>query len=246
MGSAHEATHPPLDVLKPMAEDVWIVDSGPLNAMGLRIPVRMAVVRLRSGETWLHSPTRFSAELKAEIEELGPIRHLVAPNVAHWQFLKDWQAAVPEAETWAVPGLRRRPAARSRLRSDHDLGPEAPAAWREEIEQVLVRGGFGVSEAAFLHLPSRTLLLTDLVQNMEAEKLGPLERRILGAAGSVAPNGRAPLHLRLAMRANRSEAQAAARRLVEMRPERVIFAHGLWFDRDAPAALARSLRWLTE
>src|SRR5215207_3509605 len=35
-------------------------------------------------------PTRFDARLKAEIEVHGPIRHLVAPNIAHWSFLAEW------------------------------------------------------------------------------------------------------------------------------------------------------------
>ncbi|MFC7553301.1 hypothetical protein ACFQU7_15190 [Pseudoroseomonas wenyumeiae] len=37
------------------------------------------------------------------MENIGPIRHLVAPNIAHWLFLRDWQAACPEATTWGAP-----------------------------------------------------------------------------------------------------------------------------------------------
>ncbi len=103
-----DATYPPLDVLKPVAEGVWIVDSGPLRALGIPLPVRMTVVRLGDGSVWLHSPTRYDAGLHRAIAALGPIRHLVAPNIAHWTFLKDWQAQCPEALTWAAPNLRER------------------------------------------------------------------------------------------------------------------------------------------
>ena len=45
------STYPPLDTLKPVADGVWIVDSGPLRVFGgIPLPVRMAVVRLRGGE----------------------------------------------------------------------------------------------------------------------------------------------------------------------------------------------------
>jgi hypothetical protein len=98
----------PLDILKPVATDIYIVDSGPLYAMGLAIPVRMTVVRLTTGEVWLHSPTRYDERLRSEIERLGPVRHLVASNVAHWSFLKEWQAHCAGAMTWAAPGLRQR------------------------------------------------------------------------------------------------------------------------------------------
>ena len=85
--ASEDVTYPPLDVLKPVADNLWIVDSGPQEAMGLSLPVRMTVVRLGSGDVWLHSPTRYNAELRREIETLGPIRHLVAPNIAHWTHL---------------------------------------------------------------------------------------------------------------------------------------------------------------
>lgn len=47
------------------------------------------------------------------------------------------------------------------------------------------------------------------------------------------------------MRLGGSKARDAGRQLVATRPERVIFAHGRWFDHDAAARLERSLRWLT-
>jgi hypothetical protein len=97
--SHEQATYPPVDVLKPVAEGLWIVDSGPLSAYGLALPLRMTVVRLSSGDLWLHSPTRFDGELKREMEKIGPIRHLVAPDIAHWMHLQDWQRACPEATT---------------------------------------------------------------------------------------------------------------------------------------------------
>jgi hypothetical protein len=33
--------------------------------------------------------------------------------------------------------------------------------------------------------------------------------------------------------------------VIAWEPERVIFAHGRWFDREAAAYLRRSLSWLT-
>src|SRR5690349_10705645 len=173
--------YPPLDVLKPVAPDIWIVDSGPLHAMGLAIPVRMTVVRLKSGDLWLHSPTRYDEGLDSELHRIGTIRHLVAPNVAHWSFLKDWQARYPDVVTWAL-----------------------------DIEQAVVPGGFGVNEVAFFHRSTSTLVLTDLIQNFEPEKISPLVRPLVRLAGAIAPNGKAPVHLRFAINRKRDIAAAAA------------------------------------
>jgi hypothetical protein len=239
--------YPPLDTLKPVEADIWIVDSGPLRAMGLPIPIRMTVVRLQSGEVLLHSPTRYDEALKIEIDRLGPIRHLVAPNIAHWSFLKDWQAHYPEATTWAAPGLRyRSPVKKSGLVIDQDLGMHAPGDWKDDLDQILVPGGFGVYEVAFLHRGTRTLVLTDLTENFEPGKLSPLARPLVRLAGAMAPDGMAPAHLRFAMNRNREAAAAAAKRVVDWSPERVIFSHGLWFDCDGTTRLRKSLRWLLD
>ena len=242
--AADQATYPPLNVLKPVAQGVWIVDSGPLRIMGLPMPVRMTVIRLASGDLWLHSPTRHDETLRRDLERHGRIRHLVAPNNAHWTFVQEWQRRCPDAVTWAAPGLRdRAQVKKSGLRLDHDLAGEAPPDWAGEIEQVTVPGA-GFCEVAFFHAPSRTLVLTDLIVNFEADKL-PLPMRLMARlTGVLAPDGKAPGYVRLLIRAKRRAAAAAAARLVAWRPERVVFSHGRWFDRDGAAALERSFRWL--
>ncbi len=146
------ATYPPLDALKAIAEGVWIVDSGPLRILGIPLPVRMTVMRLGSGDMWLHSPTRYDEELRRAIERLGPIRHLIAPNVAHWSFLKAWQEHCPGAMTWAAPNLRqRRQVRKAKLRLDRDLSDTPPPEWAGEIEQIVVPGGGGFREVDFFH-----------------------------------------------------------------------------------------------
>jgi hypothetical protein len=242
--AADPATYPPLDVAKPAAEGVWIVDSGPLRLMGMPMPVRMSVIRLAGGDLWLHSPTRYDEALRRELERHGRVRHLVAPSSAHWMFVQEWQRRCPDTVTWAAPGLRERGAVKkSGVRLDHDLDETAPPDWASEIEQVIVPGA-GFREVAFFHKPSRTLVLTDLIANLEAEKL-PLPMRLMARlTGVLAPDGKAPGYVRLIIRAKRREAAAAAARIVAWRPERVVFSHGRWFERDGAAALERAFKWL--
>lgn len=238
--------YPPLDTLKPVAENLWIVDSGPLGKW-MRLPVRMTVARLGSGELWLHSPTRFTPALRAELAALGPVAHLVAPNSAHWMSLPDWQRACPETTTWAAPGLRDRASVRkSGLRLDFDLSDAPPAAWDGDIDQVVVPGGAGFREVAFLHQSSRTAVLTDLIDNLEPSQLPLATRMFAGLAGALAPDGKAPIYLRAVVKLRRHDAAAAAARVIAWNPERVIFAHGTWFAQDGAARLRRSLDWLVE
>jgi hypothetical protein len=140
--------------------------------LGISIPLRMTVIRLSDGDLLLHSPTRFSPQLANQVEESGALRHLIAPSFGHWMFVKEWQARYPNALTWAVPGLRQRKQVRkSGLRIDQELADSPPPEWAEEVDQLVVRGGAGFREAALFHKSTRTLVLTDLVVNVEADKL---------------------------------------------------------------------------
>ena len=128
--------------------------------------------------------------LKAEIEAHGPIRHLVAPNIAHWSFLAEWQRQCPDAVTWAPPGLRERANVKaSDVRLDRDLPSASPPEWAQDFEQAIIPGAAGFREVTFFHRPSRTLLLTDLVVNLEAGKL-PLHARAFAWATIAAKRAR--------------------------------------------------------
>ncbi len=71
----------------------------------LSLPVRMTVIRLRSGRLWLHSRNKPIDALRAELDRLRAPRETVAPNSAHWISVKDWQQLYPHAVTWAAPHL---------------------------------------------------------------------------------------------------------------------------------------------
>ena len=236
-------TYPPLNVLKPVGDRIWIVDSGPLHAGGvIPLPVRMTVMELDGGGLLLHSPTDYDDRLCEELETLGPVRHLVAPNSAHWSFVKDWKAHFPDALAWSAPGLRkRRQVKRAAIAWHDDLGASSQALWAPEIEQIEVPGIGGFREICFFHSPSGSLILTDLVQNLNREHTSVPMRvfsRIVGA------EEKAPVYLRLVVKMKGAPAREAARRLVELKPRRVIFSHGAWFEDDAAARLRKSLNWL--
>lgn len=241
-GHAQPATYDPVNTLKPLADDIWTVDSGPLHGIA---PLRMTVIRLPDGSLLLHSPTTSTAALRAELDRIGPVRALLAPNPAHWMFAPEWQRTYPQALTWAAPGLRERSQVqKAGMRIDHDLPGGTPEQWAGVLDLVPVPGGLGFTEIAVFHRPSRTLILTDLVLNLEPQRLPALVRPLVRLLGSMAPHGHAPAHLRGIMRAGGEAAQQAAARLVALRPERLVFAHGRMFDGDATAALRTSLSWL--
>lgn len=230
--------------LSRVTDDIWICDDTPISAAGLKLPVRMTVIRLSNGDLVLHSPVRFSPALRHELERLGAIRYLLAPNIAHWMFLSDWQRELPQVATFAARGLSaRRQVRAARVRVDRELGDTTPEEWTADLGTVLVNAPM-FSEIELFDKRSRTLILTDLVQNLDPDDLSVPNEAAAKLLGISKPDGKAPVYLRLLLRLSGRSVQSAAERLLRLSPERVIFAHGDWFETDGAERLRRSLRWL--
>ena len=129
------------------------------------------------------------------------------------------------------------------LRFDHALGQAAPAAWAGEIDQMILRGSKIHREAVFFHRASRTLILTDLIENFEPGKVGFWFRIATRLAGIRDPDGKAPIDLRQTFRRGRAELREDVARMIGWAPERVILAHGRWYAENGTAELTRAFRW---
>jgi hypothetical protein len=202
----------------------------------------MTVVRLPDGGLWLHSPIALDEALVERLAHLGRVTHLVAPNTLHYWWVPDWKARFHGAEVFAVPGLDR--TAKRPLPTSVTLGDDAPPAWQGQIAQLVVRGD-ALTEAVFLHRPSRTLILTDLIENFEPARVrGFWLRLLLRLAGAADPDGKAPLDMQLTFRRQRPALRAAVRQMVDWDPERIILAHGRWYESGGTKELRRAFRWV--
>lgn len=239
----------PLNTLKPVGEDLWIVD-GPIIRMSylggsFPFPTRMVVVRLKGGDLLLWSPTELAAGLRSQIEALGPVRHLVSPNKLHYAHIPAWKRAYPEARAWASPGVRERAASQGiGVSFDADLGEEPDVAWRKDLDQLIFRGSRFMEEVVFFHRKTRTVILADLIENFEPAKLGRVHGWLARLAGIVDPDGKTPADLRTTFWGRKGVARAALARMLAWEPERVIIAHGRPYEEDGTRELQRAFRWL--
>lgn len=236
----------PVGTLKPLARDIWIVD-GPVIGMKwlwteLPLPTRMTVVRLSSGDLWVHSPVALSGGLKAELAELGPVRYLVAPNKIHYWWIGEWRIAYPDALAFAAPRVEEK-AAPHGISFDRELRDAPEEAWAGEIGQVLVPGSF-MTEAVFLHRPSSTLILADLIENFEMAKVHGVFGRFLLRLGGVAhPHGSMPKDLRATFYGHKDDVKRAVETMISWKPERIVLSHGRCYEENAVAELRRAFRW---
>lgn len=247
---ATAALYEPINTLKPVAPELWIVD-GPIVHMAAPLgmsapfPTRMTLARLPDGGLWCHSPIEPDAGLFEAIDALGPVRHLLSPNKLHYAHIAAWKRRYPQAIAWASPGVRERAASqRIEVAFDAELADVPPAAWAGTLDQLRFKGSRAIEEVVFLHRPSATLVLADLIENFEADRLDTPMRWIARFGGVLAPDGKTPLDMRLTYLGHRAEARACFERMLAWQPQRIILAHGRCFMHDGEAELRRAFAWL--
>lgn len=227
--------------LAELGPDIWLADGPATDSYGFRYPTRMAVIRLSDSGLFIWSPVALSDLLRDELATLGEVRHIVAPNSLHHVFLGEWREAYPTARQWAAPGLRAR---RADLAFDDDLGDAPPAAWADDIDQVVVRGNRITTEVVFFHRPSRVVLFTDLIQQFPRGWFSGLQGLIARLDLMTQAEPATPRKFRVAF-TDRPAARAALRRILDWPAKKVVMAHGAPVETDGAAFVARAFRWLT-
>jgi hypothetical protein len=227
--------------IQELAEGIWEVAGEVKLGPGLYFPCRMVVVRLESGKLWLHSPVRLDDETAAQIDALGEVETLVAPNAFHHLFMAGAQERWSKAQVWAPKALF---AKRPDLRFDCDLAQSAEeASWSSELEPLAIDGAPKLSEWVFWHERTKTMIVTDLLFNVHQAR-GVMTKLVLSGVGAW---GR-PSQSRLmgSLIKDKAAANASAKRLLSKPIERVVMAHGEPILADGRAVLKAALTRMGE
>lgn len=224
-------------VLRALGKGLWVIERG-FRHLGLPLCSRMTIVRLDDGRLVLHSPVAPTPAVVHAVDALGPVCDIIAPNLFHHLWADAWRAEKPEAQLLAAPGLH---AKRPDLHVDGVLGETAPDRWHGCLTMMRLDGAPMLGEVIFLHRPSRTLVLTDLIANV-----GPAEpwalrlwTRLNGVYGQ-AGTARA---VRLLVR-DRRAARDTLRHILRWDFAQVVVGHGAVIDGDAKGVLRQALGWL--
>jgi len=227
-------------MLKQFGDEIWTAEGPDVVVIGFRYPTRMAAIRLSDGSLFVWSPIRLTDSLRAEVDALGQVRHIVAPNSLHHVFLPEWTRAYPEAKVYAPPGLRKK---REDIVFDADLRNAPSADWAKEIDQVLMQGNLITTEVVFFHVKSGTVLFTDLIQQLPVNLVSGWRALVAKLDLMVGPEPSVPRKFRLAF-VNRRVARDALQRVFAWPAKKVLMAHGTPVEKDARAFLHRAFGWL--
>ena len=225
----------------PFATNIWLYDGPAIQAdLGFHYPTRMAVIRLDDGALLIWSPVALSNDIPAALADLGPVRHLVAPNHLHHMALSDWITAFPQARVYAPPKLR---AKRPDIRFDDDLRNEPAADWAGQLDQVLINGNRITTEVAMFHRASGTVLIADLLQALPHGWFSGWRAWVARLDLMLGPEPQVPRKFRLAF-TDRAAARASVATLLDWPAKAVVIAHGPPVQADGQATLQRAFAWL--
>jgi hypothetical protein len=141
---------------------IWLLEY-PVRFAGMELFGRTTIIRLENGELIVHDPCVVIENIKDQINDLGVVKYIIAPGTYHHLYVAEFQEAYPDAETFLCPGLESK---RPDLNFDWLLGNKVDNRWADVLEQVLLQGTRHITEVAFFHKPSDTLILVDLLENI--------------------------------------------------------------------------------
>ena len=218
--------------MRQLADNLWI-KRYPLSVLGTDHGRTVTILRLTSGKVIVHSMAPFSATDLAEIRCLGEPVWLVEAMMLHDTYAREGRAAFPAAIFLAPPGF-----------SDVVGFPTSrlvppPGEWANEVEVIQLRGSPRLQEHVFIHRPSRTLIVADLIFNFRQDERGwnRLFHRYIGGFKRYPGMSRI---FRLCI-SDRHAFHASLNQVLESDFDRVIVGHGGVIESDGKVALRRAL-----
>ena len=214
-------------MIEQLVPGVWTVAT-PLKLGGAEFGTRMTIVRIGEDGLVLIAPCPIDDELASELDRLGTVRALIAPNAFHHFYFVDASKRYPTAARFLAEGVAKKIGDASA--GAVTLSAEPDPLWRTELEQCVLEGAPQTNEVIFYHPESRTLILTDLCFNFDPAPGGwtGVFLRLAGAHGRLAVSRLMRLLLK-----DREKVRAVIQRILEWDFERIVVTHGAILERDA-------------
>lgn len=233
-------------MLRNIDNNIWVSEQ-PLKYWGLEVGTRMTVIRLKTRELIVISPIKVDKITIDELNEIGLVHFIIAPNLYHHLFVVDFQAFYPEAQLFVAPGLELK---RMDLKADRVLNEDTPQLW-DEVEYLHFEG-FNVldlsgpsplREIVFFHRESQTLILTDTAFYFDGSFpwITQLVARAIGGYNQLSPS----LLEKLATK-EKDKIEKSIRQILRWDFKRVIMAHGSIVDHEAKKKLTAGYEWFLD
>lgn len=196
------------------------------------LPVRTVIATVPEGRVMISPASTLTPQ---QLTSAGPLTDLVAPSLFHLGGMKAAAAAHPGAKLWGPQGCREK------APGLHWHGVFGVDGWphNDVLHAEVIQGMPKVNEVVFLHRPSRSLIVADLVFNItDAEGFGPW--LIFSLFGTYQRFGVSRLFLKAAT--DRAAMTASMSRIVALDFDHLVPSHGAVARDTGRTQLVEALR----
>ena len=227
-------------MLVPLGPDLWTAEDVLRLPGGVRMPLRMTLIRLPKGGLVVHSPLPLTAEVLKAVARVDAVEYLIAPSCLHHRFAAQWVQRFAGAKLYGAPGLAKK---RKDLRFAGELAAsgDGTAPWSAVLEQQLVAGAPKLNEVVFLHRPTGSLLVSDLLFNITrpANFMTGMVLTMAGTKGRLAMSRAWRGYTR-----DKRALKASVEKILAWPFTRILPGHGDVFEApDAPARARAAMTW---
>jgi hypothetical protein len=232
--------------LKPITSNIWVKEQ-PLKYLGIEVGTRMTIIRLADNQIALISPIQLDPQIITEINSLGTVKYIIAPNLFHYLYVQSCKDIYPNASLITAPGLETK---KPNIKSDLILTQDK-IDFNGELEYFLFAGyqiflpssvSFTVAynEIVFYHPESKTLILTDTAFNLDNNFpfLTQFTARIIGCYEQLRPS----ILEKIAIQ-DKQQITASVKKLLQWDFQRVIMAHGTIVENNGKQQLKEGYEW---
>ena len=195
--------------------------------IGLEVGTKMTIISVDNNELVIISPIKINDRLLNQINEIGIVKHIIAPNLFHYLYASDFKKLFPSAIFWAGSDLKIKC---PHLSIDQTLNHEG-GNFNSSLEYLFFDGfktttfnGFeSLKEFVFFHSPSKTLILTDTAYNID-NSFSPFLQLVAKITGDF--NNLKPSFLEKIATTDKEKIKESVKKVLEWNFDRVIVAHG--------------------
>lgn len=233
-------------MLREIDNNIWVAEQ-PLKYWGLEVGTRMTVIRLTTGKLIVISPIQSDKTTIEQLNEIGNVAYIIAPNLYHHLFVYDFKSIYQEAQLWVVPGLVSK---RPELSFDKVITNEEGSILEQVYYSLFdgfkvldLSGASIVNEFVFFHEKSRTLIVTDIAFHFD-ETFSLKTRfaaQILGSYKVLSPSRLDKLAI-----TDKEKVKKSVEKILGWDFDRVIMAHGSIIETNGKQKLKQGYEWVLE
>jgi hypothetical protein len=232
--------------LQSFGPNIWFANQ-PLRFWGLEVGTRMTVIRLADNELAVISPIRLTTQLIADLQGLGEVAYIIAPNRYHHLFAAAFQQQYPRAKFLAAVGLAEKcphlPIDVVISESAGQIGDRLFYRQFPGLYMPSLGGADPLNEVVFYHPESRSLVITDIAFHFDrtSARLTQAIAKLIGVYDKLQLTILEKWLIR-----DKAAMEVAIRSVLAWDFDRVIMAHGSPILTGGKSMLKAGYEWLLD